>query len=93
MEQEKITENSSIQENEYIIWRDETFRVPYRIKATDGYLALIKLNSGTIDQTVNGNNLDTADCVDTKIVTIEKVNKTSEEFERELEARGYAPNL
>lgn len=79
--------------NEYIIWRDETFRVPYRIKAEDGYLALVKLNSGNIDQEVNGDNLATADCVDTKIVTIEKVNKTTEEIERELEARGYAPDI
>ena len=61
--------------NEYLIWRDETFRVPYRIKAEDESLALVKLNSGMIDQEVNGNNLDTADCVGTKVVTIEKVKE------------------
>lgn len=79
--------------NEYIIWRDETFRVAYKIRAKDAYDALFMLKTGQIDQALNGNNLDMADCIETRLVDIEKANKTAEELERELEARGYAPDI
>lgn len=79
--------------NEYIIWRDETFRVPYTIHAKDAYDALFMLKTGQIDQALNGNNLDMADCIETRLVDIEKINKTVEERERELEARGYASDI
>lgn len=95
MEQKSVEEKPIEQENEYIIWRDETFRVMYRIKAPDAYTALFKLKTGQIDDYYHANrdNLQLADCVEVKLVDIDKVNKTPEEIAQEWEARGYAPNI
>lgn len=70
---------------EFIIWREETFLVPYRFKVDKVEDAIKMLEKGEVDQVVNGNNLNMADCVWAETVAITKV-KPSEKLEQESEA-------
>lgn len=76
---------------EFIIWREETFLVPYRFKVDKVEDAIKMLEKGEVDQAVNGNNLNMADCVRAEIVAITKV-KPSEKLEQESEACEDAKN-